>query len=69
MDKLVSTISSTVTLSVSAARLEAAAQLEGVVQHHELPVRGMHTCMERAALKCPVVDLKSRASARSSAFL
>ena len=67
MDKLVSTISSPVALSVCAARLEAAAQLEGVVWHHEPPVRGMHTCMERAALKCPVVALKSRAAARSSA--
>ena len=67
MDQLVSTISSTVALSVCASRLEAATQLEGVVWHHEPPVRGMHTCMERAALKCPVVDLKSRAAARSSA--
>ena len=66
MDQLVSTISSTVTLSVSAARLEAAAQLEGVVWHHEPRVRGMHTYMERAALKCSVVTLKSRAAARSS---
>ena len=40
MIQQMSTISSTVALSVSAARLEAAAQLEGVVWHHEPPVRG-----------------------------
>ena len=66
MIKQVSTISSTVALSVCAARLGAGAQLEGVVWHHEPRVRGMHTYMERAALKCSVVTLKSRAAARSS---
>ena len=70
MDQLVSsTILTTVALSVCAARLEADAQLEGVVQHHELPVRRTHTCVERAPLKCSVVTLKSRAAARSPAFL
>ena len=67
MDQLVSTISTTVALSVCAARLEADAQLEGVVWHHELPVRRTHTCVERAPLECPVVALKSRASARALA--
>ena len=69
MDKLVSTISSPVALSVCAARLGAGAQLEGVVWHHELPVRRTHTCVERAPLKCSVVTLKSRAAARSPAYL
>ena len=63
MIQQVSTISSTVALSVCAARLGAGAQLEGVVWHHEPPVRRTHTCVERAPLECPVVTLKSRASA------
>ena len=69
MIQQVSTISSTVALSVCAARLGAGAQLEGVVWHHEPSVRRTHTCVERAPLECPVVALKSRASARSPAFL
>ena len=60
-------ISSPVPLSVCGARLEAAAELEGDARHDVPPVGGMHTCMERAALKWPAVAMKTRASARSSA--
>ena len=49
--QLLNIISSPVPLSACGARLGAAAQLEGVARHDVPPVGGMHTCMERAALK------------------
>ena len=65
--QLLNIISSPVPLSACGAQLEAAAQLEGVARHDVPPVGGMHTCMERAALKSSAETLKPRASARSSA--
>ena len=42
MVQLMSTFSSPVSLSVSAARTNASAQLEHAVRHDEPPVSGMH---------------------------
>ena len=58
MVQLLSTISSSVALSVCAARLGAGAQLEGVVWHHEPPVRRTHTCVDRWVQKGRVVPMK-----------
>ena len=66
MDQLVSTISSPVALSVSAARLEAAAQLEGVVWSRLTSNGDTHTRMDRVPMQCSALALKSRAAARSS---
>ena len=52
MDQLVSTISSTVALSVCASRLEAAAQLEGVVRSRLASNGDTHTCMDRVPMQC-----------------
>ena len=65
--QLLNIISSPVPLSACGARLEAAAQLEGVARHDVPPVRRTHTCMECAPLKSSAVTLKPRAAARSSA--
>ena len=52
MDQLVSTISTTVALSVCAARLEADAQLEGVVRSRLASNGDTHTCIDRVPMQC-----------------
>ena len=52
MDQLVSTISTTVALSVCAARLGADAQLEGVVRSRLASNGDTHTCMNRVPMQC-----------------
>ena len=52
MIQQMSTISSTVALSVSAARLEAAAQLEGVVRSRLASNGDTDTCIDRVPMQC-----------------
>ena len=52
MDQLVSTISTTVALSVCAARLGADAQLEGVVRSRLASNGDTHTCIDRVPMQC-----------------
>ena len=68
MDQLVSTISSTVALSVSAARTKAPAQFEHVTGHAGQPEWGAGTCMGYAPLKPSAESRKCRASARAFAL-
>ena len=67
MVQLVSTISSTVALSVSAARTKAPAQFEHVTGHAGQPEWGAGTCMGYAPLKPSAESRKCRASARAFA--
>ena len=56
--QLLNIISSPVPLSACAARLRAAAQLQGVARHREPTMLCTHTCMECALLKSSAVALK-----------
>ena len=67
MVQLLSTFSSPVSLSVSAALTKAPAQFEHVTGHAGQPEWGAGTCMGYAPLKSSAGSRKCRASARAFA--